>query len=882
MYWYPAASSTALSPFRERVKKSFLSHRKYRLTKKILNYKLTRHEEVLGYIRRLQAQALSPQFSLKQRMSFLSIVEGQVNELMQRVLRSGEEPSDVMANSSETLKQIYQGQQTAYTEIVTELKKAGIEIINQLDESHQEHIPELVERLRCRIGRVTKLAEDESDVNPYATRMNLTKEFCRIPFQPIKNLQENPSFYDGKICAFVKYIDTKGSQRFAVVSLPKTCLREVKENGKTKLVTRPFPRHIKLKKAEKGEAKIYVTVEVALQVALKADAEKHGIKQIIGFYPWSTVQSISAKIDKSDLLSVIRREQIERGTVSSRAVISRGHSRQDAKWLQKINQIIQEQNQQIVAKRGAGNLTDREKEIMAKNNEITERNNLVDQSQLEDRPEQGENAKKRKETLRKRKETLQGTEFAQEQTIQLLHEIITPINPEHSIVKLEIGGNPPDDELNQLQAALDIDSTNTIRLVNLPVNLYALPDLPKASKSGRGFEVTSKAGSTKNTKNAESMFDLIAQRGSERIVRHPKDAFEDTVLKFIRDASNDAAVTSIKIVIYRSGVGRGNPKDNPVIKSLIKAKESGKDVTVFLEVRARGDGLENSSLKNFLEKQGIKVITHEATEGRKVHAKMTLVTRTEPREDGVEQNVSYSHIGTGNYNPVTSKFYIDTSMITADPEIAKDLQTLFGYIEGEDTSKQAPKPTFEKLLVAPFDLSSKITELIKAEQDKGTDGYIALKMNELSDPDIINALQEAAKAGCKINLIVRGVSMLLPTTHDNGGCIKILSKVDKFLEHDRIYQFGKGEDALFYLGSADMHIRKINGLRVEILAPVSGKMSREQLQRLLDDYLSDEDIWVKTYDPKTSRIDWENVHLKTALGLGLTAAQSTEASLASS
>ncbi|MDX1920243.1 MAG: hypothetical protein SFU25_05860 [Candidatus Caenarcaniphilales bacterium] len=406
---------------------------------------------------------------------------------------------------------------------------------------------------------------------------------------------------------------------------------------------------------------------------------------------------------------------------------------------------------------------------------------------------------------------------------------------ESGVFKLEVPSqiqqsNP---EIIQLLADnLGISETN-IFPVDHPVNLSQMPKFEiKEGKTKKGKTKKAKEVGIipEEFKNPEKIFDTLKGLGDEGILfRHPSVSYKDTVLAFLEQSVKDPKVESIKLVLYRAGIGNSKKTENAIISALLKAQNNGKRVSVFLETRARGDGTENYGLIKILGKAGINVYTRVPLTERKVHAKLLLVDRNEGKTDEQTREpilTRYFHASTGNYNPVTAKFYTDMSLISANQEVGEEVATLLDHlIRGINDAPVAPE--FNKILVAPFGLKEKIINLINQEADKGSNGYICMKMNELSDPEVVKALELAAQNGCKVNLIIRGVSMVLPVTHSNGGEIKILSKIDNLLEHDRLIQFGKGKDCTIYMGSADLHVRKINGKRCEVLVPVEGKKNQE-------------------------------------------------------
>ena len=274
---------------------------------------------------------------------------------------------------------------------------------------------------------------------------------------------------------------------------------------------------------------------------------------------------------------------------------------------------------------------------------------------------------------------------------------------------------------------------------------------------------------------------------------------------------------AIKHTLYRtSGPG------NPIVRTLIQAAEAGKQVVTLVELTARFDEEANIDLARALEEAGVHVVY--GVVGLKAHGKTTLVVRREP--DGIRR---YGHIGTGNYNPDTARGYEDLGLFTAEPALCADLADLFNYLTGY--SKQQ---LFRRLWVAPRTLRSTLLELIRREIEAG-DGRIAIKVNGLDDPELIDALYAASQAGVEIDLIVRGVCCLRPGVPGLSERIRVRSIVGRFLEHSRIFRFGSdARGPLYAIGSADLMARNLDR-RVEVVTPVDdpalGREARADLRR---------------------------------------------------
>ncbi len=315
---------------------------------------------------------------------------------------------------------------------------------------------------------------------------------------------------------------------------------------------------------------------------------------------------------------------------------------------------------------------------------------------------------------------------------------------------------------------------------------------------------------------------FAAIRKNDYLMQHPYESFQ-AVVNFIHQAAIDPQVLAIKMTLYRVS---GN---SPIIKYLGMAAQQGKQVTVLVEVKARFDEQNNVRWAQRLERMGCHVIY--GLVGLKTHCKISLVIRRD--EDGLRR---YMHLGTGNYNDVTANFYTDMGMLTCDQEIGIDMTNLFNMLSGF-----ARPPYFNKLRVSPDGIREFIDEKIDQQikiAENGNPAFIRMKMNSLSDKQIIARLYEAASKGVKIQLLVRGITCLrndLPELHGN---IEVHSIVGRFLEHSRIYYFkGNGNEEI-YLASADMMTRNLNR-RVEELFPVEQPAVKQKAIRIFDDMWRD-------------------------------------------
>ncbi|MGA9045593.1 RNA degradosome polyphosphate kinase [Sulfuricurvum sp.] len=299
---------------------------------------------------------------------------------------------------------------------------------------------------------------------------------------------------------------------------------------------------------------------------------------------------------------------------------------------------------------------------------------------------------------------------------------------------------------------------------------------------------------------------------------HPFESFEP-VVRLIQIAAKDPDVVSIRMTLYRSG------SNSPIVNALINAAESGKQVTVMVELRARFDEENNLHWAKALENAGAHVIY--GITGFKVHAKAALITR---RVDGKLKQ--YAHIGTGNYNPSTATIYTDISYMTSNDAITHDLTRFFHFLTGF-----SKKGKLHELYMAPTQIKPKILSLIQNETRMGSEGVIIAKMNALVDEDIIKALYKASQAGVKIELIIRGICCLRPGIPGVSDNIRVISIIGKYLEHARIYYF-KHAAPQTYIASADWMPRNLLR-RIELLTPISGEEVSNKLIQILQLQSSD-------------------------------------------
>ena len=388
-------------------------------------------------------------------------------------------------------------------------------------------------------------------------------------------------------------------------------------------------------------------------------------------------------------------------------------------------------------------------------------------------------------------------------------------------VRLEVDGRQATHEdivwiINQLDV-----HDNDVYFVDGPLDLTMLTDLvDHLSNKLKYLKYNKYVPQIPQSLGNHNIFDLSLKR--DIFFHHPYESFEP-IVDFIREAAEDPNTIAIKQTLYRVS------KDSPIINSLKNAAENGKQVTVLVELKARFDEENNVHLARMLEEAGCHVIygmTH-----LKTHSKIALVVKRMNNK-----LTSFIHLGTGNYNDKTANIYTDMGLITTNAEIAEDAINFFNYLSGYSV-----KPEYNKLIVAPFDIRdvflARIDNEIKSHRENGN-GKIIMKMNSLTDKDIILKLFEASCAGVKVQLIIRGICCLKPGVPGISENIEVVSIVGRFLEHSRIYHFHNNGDDIIYLSSADAMTRNMIK-RVEILFPVEDKNIAKRLLDYMNLQLSD-------------------------------------------
>ncbi|MBL0316307.1 MAG: polyphosphate kinase 1 [Flavobacteriales bacterium] len=320
-------------------------------------------------------------------------------------------------------------------------------------------------------------------------------------------------------------------------------------------------------------------------------------------------------------------------------------------------------------------------------------------------------------------------------------------------------------------------------------------------------------------KDGQDIFSQIKKK--DILLHYPYHSF-DNILDLLRESAIDPEVRTIRITLYRVA------RNSSIISALINAARNGKRVLAVVELQARFDEENNISVSKALQEAGVRVIP--GVPGLKVHCKLIQISRKE----GVK-TVRYVHIGTGNFHEGTASVYSDLSLLTANVEIGNEVRRIFEFFENN-----FQRSTFRHIVLSPFSTRRKFSDLISHEislAEKGKPAWITIKMNNLVDASMINKLYEAAEAGVKVNLIIRGICSLIPDLKKNKGNIRVVSIVGRFLEHSRIISFGNGGNPVYYISSADWMVRNIDH-RIEVTAPIYDPELKKDLQNFLDIQLS--------------------------------------------
>jgi polyphosphate kinase len=408
-------------------------------------------------------------------------------------------------------------------------------------------------------------------------------------------------------------------------------------------------------------------------------------------------------------------------------------------------------------------------------------------------------------------------------------------------VRLEVEDDISAEALELIRVELELTDDDVFAHA-APVDLsglFAVHDVDRPELKYPDFvPVTQRRLSHDEDEDERDIFAAIS--AGDILVHHPYDSFVSSVEEFIRQAANDPKVLTIKLTLYRTS------GDSPIVASLIRAAEQGKQVAALVELKARFDEERNIEWARRLEQAGVHVVY--GLVGLKTHTKTCLVVRDEG--DGVRR---YCHIGTGNYNSKTARLYEDIGLLTVEPRIGSDLSQLFNYLTG-----YARDVRYERLLCAPHSLRPGLTELIRRERaaPAGT-GHIIMKMNSLVDADMIDELYAASADGVRVDLIVRGICCLrarVPGLSDN---IRVRSVVGRYLEHSRIYRFANGDgigSPVHFMGSADLMPRNLDR-RVEAMVPIEDPELRHRIDEILAVSLADDTLAWRLDDDVWSRVE---------------------------
>jgi polyphosphate kinase len=391
-------------------------------------------------------------------------------------------------------------------------------------------------------------------------------------------------------------------------------------------------------------------------------------------------------------------------------------------------------------------------------------------------------------------------------------------------VRLEVAASISDHVLDLLARELDMDSEDVLRvpgLLDLSALWQVFGECDRDDLKDRPF-VPATHPQLADGEVPRSVFNRL--RECDILVHHPYHSFSTSVQRFIEQAAADPNVLAIKQTLYRTS------GDSPIVDALVDAAAAGKQVVVLVEVKARFDEVANIGWARTLERAGCHVVY--GLVGLKTHCKTSLVVRQEGN-----QIKRYCHIGTGNYHPKTARLYEDFGMLTADPEVGADVTDLFNVLTGY--SRQT---AFRRLLVAPHGVRKGLVERIEEQAEiarAGGEALVQFKVNSLVDEETCDALYRASQAGVKVDLVIRGMCALRPGVPGLSDNIRVRSIVGRFLEHSRVFRFGAGDDAEYWIGSADLMHRNLDR-RVEALVRVTLPSAQEDLRNVLELSMRDE------------------------------------------
>lgn len=388
-----------------------------------------------------------------------------------------------------------------------------------------------------------------------------------------------------------------------------------------------------------------------------------------------------------------------------------------------------------------------------------------------------------------------------------------------AVVRLELG-RTVSEEFQKILFMLVRVQTHQVFVDECPLNMRyvfrLIGELPK-ERSSRLLYPSYRPRWAEDLWQNQSILAQVQQK--DRLLFYPYDSVEP-FLRLLNEAADDPHVLSIKIAIYRLA------SSSKIAQTLCRAAENGKEVLVLMELRARFDEENNLVWSKMLEESGCQVIY--GAEGFKCHSKICLITLRS------RNKTSYlTQIGTGNYNEKTNAMYTDLCLMTADQTIGEDAAAFF-----RNMLVNKLDGTYQQLCVSPFGIKEMLLQNIDRQIALGQSGYVCIKANSVTEREVIDKLAAASRAGVEVQLIIRGICCILPGVAGETENIHVTSVVGRFLEHGRIYQFGRGDDTEFYISSADLMTRNLNR-RVEIACPVHDMLLRKQLKWILDSQLRD-------------------------------------------
>jgi polyphosphate kinase len=414
-------------------------------------------------------------------------------------------------------------------------------------------------------------------------------------------------------------------------------------------------------------------------------------------------------------------------------------------------------------------------------------------------------------------------EIAEDEAEDLLSEIEEQVKSRRwgrAAVKLEVTGSMPDKLQTLLTEYLDITNED-VYVMNRPLNMpdfffFLKLDIPRLKDKTFNARILPEIEA-----NPNNIFEVMKK--GDLLLHHPFDSFSNSTVRFMNQAAEDENVVAIKITLYRTG------GDSPIISALINAAENGKQVTAFVELKARFDEENNIIWARELEQAGVHVVY--GILGLKTHCKIAMVVRREK-----DRLKTYLHLSTGNYNQTTARLYTDTAILTSRDEFALDAVHLFNYLTGYSSYHG-----WKEFVIAPLQLRNRTIDLIEREAELHSEeqpGIIIAKYNSLAHRGVIQALYKASNKGVKIILIVRGICCLIPGKEGVSENIEVYSVLGRFLEHTRIFYFGNGGNEEIYMSSADWMTRNLEK-RVELMFPIKDTPNKEAVKEILEAYMKD-------------------------------------------